>query len=94
LILGLSDGLAGLIGQKIGRRSYRITGHKTAEGSFIFFIITSLIFSGLLVYNQSPIGSEIIVAALLLTLVEGAVSKGWDNLPISLLGGLAIYLLL
>jgi len=98
LILALSDGLAGLIGQQFGRWSYYITGHKTAEGSFVFFSATFLILSGLRFYNQNPFGLSalvsITVTTLLLTLVEGSLSKGWDNLPISLLGGLAILLLI
>jgi dolichol kinase len=97
LILGLSDGLAGLIGQKIGTRSYRIMGHKTIEGSFIFFAITC----GLLLFllNRQNIFNfpQLLIitgAALLLTAVEGALSQGWDNLPVPLLAGLVIHYLL
>lgn len=98
LILGLSDGLAGLTGQKMGRRPYRITGPKTIEGSFTFFIVTVAIClvlstakSGLI----NPIDLLVMAtAALLLTAVEGSLGKGWDNLPIPILGGLILLFLL
>lgn len=97
LILGLSDGLAGLAGQKFGRRQYQITGLKTFEGSAAFFVITCLILYFLQLYAQIPhtparsIG--VVAAALLLTLAEAAAGKGWDNLPVALVGGLAVFLL-
>jgi phytol kinase len=98
LILGLSDGLAGLIGQKMGRRPYRITGPKTIEGSFVFFIVTVTIFlilSGEKPGLINPIGLFVMaIAALLLTAVEGSLGKGWDNLPIPILGGLILLFLL
>jgi len=98
LILALADGLAGLIGQQLGQRAYQITGHKTIEGSFIFFLITVSILLGLHLFQQNDFGPVQILgsvtAALSLTAVEGLVGKGWDNLPVSLLGGLAAYLLL
>ena len=97
LILGLSDGLAGVIGQKIGARSYWITGHKTVEGSLIFFGVTFIILSTFSFMGQNTIGADRLLAitgaTLLLTVTEGALSNGWDNLPIPLLGGLAIYYL-
>ena len=72
LILALPDGLAGLFGQQFGRRSYHITGHKTAEGSFVFFSATFLILSGLHFYNQNLFElstfMEITIASLLLNI--------------------------
>jgi phytol kinase len=96
LILGLSDGLAGLIGQRFGRRSYAITGPKTIEGSLAFFIITTLILTLFTLHDQNFNLFHflaIIIAALLITVAEGIASKGWDNLPVALLGGLSIYIL-
>ena len=96
LILALSDGLAGLIGRRFGRRAYAITGPKTIEGSLAFFIITTFILS-LFILDNPNINLlhflAIIIAALLITLAEGISGKGWDNLPVALLGGLSIYIL-
>lgn len=99
LILGLADGLAGVGGQKFGQRSYRITGHKTIEGSFIFFVITFIILLvfGLYHFQQVSLSRllAMTVAALFLTGVEGTLSKGWDNLLIPLCSALALsYLML
>ena len=98
LILGLSDGLAGIIGQKIGKKSYWVTGHKTVEGSFVFFAVTFFLLLVLSFSYQNTIGLPrllaITVAALSLTATEGLFSHGWDNLPVPLLGGLAIYYLI
>ena len=98
LILGLSDGLAGLIGENFGRNSYQVTGPKTVEGSLTFFVITLII---LLTMRQAYRGDlgfyaiiTIIAAALLLTFVEGALSLGWDNLAVPLAAGFVVYFLL
>ena len=59
LVLGLSDGLAGIIGTKYGRRKYRITGIKTVEGSLIFFLTTvSILFSVLYINNTTTTFGE------------------------------------
>jgi dolichol kinase len=96
--LGLADGLAGIIGQSLGRRSYDITGRKTIEGSLSFFMISWAILMGLLLYNQSPISGLLMfqaaLASLLLTVLEGVTGYGWDNLPVPLLAGLMIYILI
>lgn len=97
LILGLSDGLAGLIGSRFGRYPYRLTGLKTIEGSASFFLITWLILLGL---SRSQPGLTLnavalaFVSALGLTIVEGLFSRGWDNLAIPLVAGGMIYYLL
>lgn len=94
LILGLSDGLAGLVGTTWGQRQYRLTGLKTWEGSVVFFLTTFVVF--MVIFYISPLDAYLIpqalVGSLLLTLVEGAFSRGWDNLFIALTSG--IYLLL
>jgi len=99
LILGLSDGLAGILGQKIGRRKYNITAPKTVEGSLVFFLVTVIILSSImLIYHQNVIGlskiSFIVLGALFLSITEGLLGKGWDNFFLPPLSGMVIYLLL
>lgn len=53
LVLGLSDGIAGIIGRRYGKRKYSINGTKTIEGSVVFFLITALILSAILFANSS-----------------------------------------
>jgi len=94
LILGLSDGIAGIVGRKYGKRKYNITGTKTVEGSVVFFLITTLILSVILLTNSSqPLLSKMILTlggSLLLTIIEALLGKGWDNLFIPLIAGLIL----
>ena len=94
LILGLSDGIAGIVGRRYGKRKYSITGTKTVEGSVIFFLITTLILSVILLTNSSqPLLSKMILTlggSLLLTIIEALLGKGWDNLFIPLIAGLIL----
>lgn len=91
LILGLSDGIAGIVGARYGRKKYSITGTKTVEGSFVFFLITVVIlFSVLYVSNPSSVlnGAFFVFGgSLLLTAVEAAFGRGWDNLFIPIVAG-------
>lgn len=97
LVLGLADGLAGLVGQRFGRRSYYLTGHKTIEGSLTFFGVTIII----LIALTWPLGPPdqlfwpvIFFSSLLLTLSEALFSRGWDNLSTPLAAGWLIYIIL
>ena len=96
--MGLSDGLAGLVGQYFGRWSYRITGRKTVEGSLTFFGVTVIILLFIASWQNVSLDLSkswlIIGGALLLTIVEAVFSRGWDNLPVPLLAGLILYALL
>lgn len=91
LVLGLSDGIAGIIGRKYGKRKYSITGTKTVEGSIVFFLITALILSAILLANSSqPLLIKMMFVfggSLLLTIIEALFGKGWDNLFIPLVAG-------
>lgn len=95
LILGLSDGIAGIVGARYGRKKYSITGIKTVEGSFVFFLITVLILSGILYASDlSPNLNEslfVLGGSLLLTIVEAVFGRGWDNLFVPIVAGLIIY---
>jgi len=83
LVLAISDGVAGLWGQRYGRHSYRLLGaHKTLEGSTAFLLVTwALAVITLLVALP---GSVALVAvafgiSLVLTLAEAAFGWGLDN---------------
>lgn len=95
LILGLSDGIAGIVGARYGKKKYGITGTKTVEGSFVFFLITVLILFGVLyVSNPSSVLNETLFVfggSLLLTIVEAAFGRGWDNLFVPIVAGSILY---
>lgn len=97
LVLGLSDGIAGIVGMRYGRKKYKITGVKTIEGSLTFFVITFLVLCAMLYINGALISSKILpilVWSLLLTITKAMFGRGWDNLFISLFSGLAFYFIL
>jgi len=97
LVLALSDGIAGIIGNKYGRKKYKITGNKTIEGSLVFFLITVLIFLGILYISDKMALSKIIfvlLGSLTLTIIEAVFSKGWDNLFIPLASGIFLFFIL
>ena len=89
LVLGLSDGLAGLVGKKYGKRKYSVTGNKTIEGSIVFFLSTFLILLAVFFTTSANFTLQILglifVGSVVVTVVEGLSGKGWDNLlvPIS-----------
>lgn len=101
LVLGLSDGIAGIVGVKYGKKKYNITGVKTIEGSVTFFLVTIFVLcfvvyisGGLVpdsVFGKSP---TILGASLVLTLVEAALGKGWDNLFIPIIAGTILVFIL
>ncbi len=98
LVLGLSDGIAGIVGRRHGKRKYSITGTKTVEGSVAFFLITVLILSAILLANSSqPLFSKMIFVfggSSFLTIIEALFGKGWDNLFIPLVAGFILLLAL
>ncbi len=98
LVLGLSDGLAGYMGNIYGKRTYCVLGgKKTIEGSIIFFLFTLIIFiSYYLLYGGSFSSFGIImlfIYASVITFVEATLSCGWDNLIIPITAGLALVMI-
>ncbi|OGE87899.1 MAG: hypothetical protein A3J07_04295 [Candidatus Doudnabacteria bacterium RIFCSPLOWO2_02_FULL_49_13] len=79
LILGVSDTAAELTGRLWGRHQIKSV-HKTWEGVLAFFLVSLLIFL-LFVWPQHP-GTILagLSITLLLTLLEGLLSFGLDNL--------------
>lgn len=86
LIMAISDGLASIIGQKLGKAQYKLlSGHKTYVGSSVFFLSALVI--GLIimpVYGAGILASILIsvLSAGVLTFIEGCLSSGLDNLLI------------
>ncbi|NTU67658.1 MAG: phosphatidate cytidylyltransferase [Chlorobiaceae bacterium] len=83
-VLGWGDGLAPIVGTRMGRIKYKILSEKSVEGSLAFFFgsfLAGLIFVKLIVpeaYDPVKIG----IIALVCTLIEGASPKEVDNLLI------------
>ena len=85
LIMGISDALAGLVGEKLGKHHIQFWGNKKSiEGSAIFFI-SSLV----LTFLFFPIlGYQFFIIPLILTLAELILPYGLDNLILPVLGAL------
>ncbi len=97
LILGLADGIAGIVGAKYGRKRYKITGSKTIEGSVCFFFVTVFVICGILYINGGLTFDKSLVvlgSSLILTIVEALFGNGWDNLFIPIISGTILYLIL
>lgn len=92
LILGYADGLAALIGTKIGKRTFK--NNKTLEGSLIVFIVSYLISYFVLSLNDydSIFRCSFIIASYS-CILEVLFSKGFDNLILPIILPIIIYLL-
>lgn len=98
LVLAISDAGAGIVGQNLGRHQYKImTALKSLEGSATFFFLTFLIF--IFAALSQSIETNIIVIsigllfAFILTIIEGVLKGGLDNLVLPVLAA-ALYLYL
>lgn len=94
LILTLADSTAALIGVRYGTLKYQgVAGHKSAEGSAAFFMVTFLCVYIPLLFTQVGRTESLLIAVimgLLVMLCEAIAWRGLDNLLIPL----AAYLLL
>jgi len=87
LVLGVSDGLAGLIGETFSKKHIKVWGsQKTLLGFFVFFLSTLILTAIFL----PGFGYEVLLISFLLTLVELGLGYGSDNL---VLPALASYLI-
>lgn len=94
--MSYGDGMASLVGERIGKHKYNLTGDtKSLEGSLAMFLVLILALGVVLgYYNVLPSNYLIIVAvALVATLFEGLTPKGLDNLT-ACFSAVATYLLL
>lgn len=97
LILGFSDGLAGLVGQLYGVKKYRlIGGEKSYLGSLACGLTSLTIFLTFALLSGFVLNDLIIslLGAITIALMEGIVGKGKDNLILPLAGGLFLYFLI
>ena len=89
LVLGISDAMASLVGQRFGRHKLSLLGSvKSYEGSGAFFVVTTLI-GMLLLLTLTPVSllwaSLISIgSAAVLTVAEAIGGKGLDDLFVPL----------
>jgi len=92
LVMGLSDGLAGILGKRFGKYSFSILGaSKTYFGSLIFFVTTFFIFLFFVEINISSFVAALLVS-LILAFIEAILKYGTDNLIIPIVGGYILIL--
>jgi dolichol kinase len=93
LVLGLSDAIGGLVGFILSSRKTKLFGNKSVEGTAAFFFTTFLIFL-LFISSQASVNFlSGILLALIITLIELALSAGLDNLLLPVLSALFLKLL-
>lgn len=89
LIMGFSDGLAGLVGEAFGKHRLKfLSRRKTVEGTLTFFVI-SLILTFLF---MPSIGYQVIVIPAVLTAAEYLLVYGLDNLVLPVLAAYLMHL--
>ena len=96
--MAYGDSFAAIIGRKYGRT--KLTRRKTLEGALAMFtaslvsiIISLAYFSHLNITNQVSNLYTALAIAIIVTLVELASPKGFDNIAVPLLGALGFYIL-
>ena len=89
LVMGISDGLAGIIGEKFAKNYFFVFSHKKSlTGTAVFFItclLIALFFTPLLPINA-------FAAAFILTACELTLGYGLDNLLLPVIGGILMLL--
>lgn len=94
LVMGISDGLAGLVGQRWGRKTYRLVwATKSYLGSATFAASTAVLGVATLA-SDGITGTELAaagLAAFALTAVEGVLPAGADNLVLPPLAILILF---
>jgi len=91
LVMGISDALAALIGEKFGKYTFTVFGgKKSAEGSFAFFLSCLV----LLYFFVPNLSQQSALIAVVLTVAEVLLTFGLDNLVIPVLGAYLIQFLL
>lgn len=84
-IMGISDALAGFVGERWGRKSISILNNlKTLTGAAVFYV-TSLVITFIFTPQFLPV---IFVLPLVLTVVEFPLVYGLDNLVLPIVAGL------
>lgn len=85
LVLALADPGASIAGNRIASLGWRVAGgQKSVSGSLAFFVVTAALAAifGLASGELRPLRA--LIAGSILTLVEGSLGYGLDNLPLPL----------
>ncbi len=95
LPMAYGDSAAALVGQRMGRRKYRLVTEKSLEGSLAMFIASFLILfiSGLYFSNfySFSVGGKLLpflAVSVVVTVVEAVSPRGLDNIGVPLAGAL------
>ena len=101
LPMAYGDASAALIGEKYGKKRYRVFAKKSLEGSIAMFLVSFLSLAGSLVFFSLlyplPLLGSILAAlavALVAVLAETFSPLGLDNLTVPLLGALTFFVLM
>jgi len=100
LPMAYGDAAASLVGEKFGKRHFRILAKKSLEGSvamfafsFVSFEVSLLFFSA---FYSLPLCSSVLIAlavAAVATVAEALTPRGFDNITVPFLGALLLLLL-
>ncbi|MGD0203386.1 MAG: phosphatidate cytidylyltransferase [Candidatus Bathyarchaeia archaeon] len=100
LPMAYGDAAASLVGEKFGKRHFRILAKKSLEGSvamfafsFVSFEVSLLFFSA---FYSLPLFSSVLIAlavAAVATVAEALTPRGFDNITVPFLGALLLLLL-
>lgn len=95
IVMGYADGMAAIIGKAIKSPSFKIgNATKTLAGCLTMFIITFIIVSGFLVFNNIAFWFiKAIIISLIVTVVEAVSIKGTDNLTVPLITAGLLFLI-
>ncbi|MCW8797272.1 MAG: phosphatidate cytidylyltransferase, partial [Chlorobium sp.] len=94
-VLGWGDGLAPIVGLKLGKMEYKVLCKKTVEGSLAFFagsLLAGMFFVWLIIPAAFNL-STILIIALAATIVEGMSPKEVDNILIPVVVIALVFLL-
>ena len=91
LLFAIPDGVSGYVGRRFGKNTYSLTGTKTLEGSLAFFCVALVVFA-VWAYSFHVVGGIVsgvvgMGIALFLTLLEGSIGDGIDNLFLPIVAG-------
>ena len=91
LVMGISDAVAGLVGERFGRHHVTFFSNtKSLEASLAFFASTLI----LVLLFVPAFSYQIILIATILTLVEFVLIYGLDNLVLPIIGSILIQMIL
>jgi dolichol kinase len=101
LSMAYGDSAASIIGEKYGKRKYKLMSTKSIEGSVAMFgaslisiMISQIIFSALFSFSFFEILIPTLVTVMVVTLVESLSPRGIDNLTVPIIGALTFLLLI